>query len=123
MAHLRQRLLDLTLWGLGLVPTFWFVTFYLYVLRARLALGRWPLPYQPDPKDLDFTVHHVLVIALLVLVIPSAIGFAAFRVFRRMLKVEQPTDRPLTFYFGATYVIWWLVARIDPGMYITWFMD
>ncbi len=36
--------------------------FYGFVLRARFALGRWPEPYRPDPKQLGFSVHSVVVI-------------------------------------------------------------
>ena len=50
--------------GLGarVLATLWFAAFWLFVLRARLALGRWPFPYDPDPKDLGFFIHYYFLV-------------------------------------------------------------
>jgi hypothetical protein len=49
---------EIGLWGLVTLPATSTALFYSFVLRARLALGRWPTFSNPDPKDLDFTLHH-----------------------------------------------------------------
>ena len=42
-------------------PFLWLALLYSFVLRARLHLGVWPYPYQPDPKSLGFDVHHLAI--------------------------------------------------------------
>jgi hypothetical protein len=37
---------------LAAYPLAWLALLYAFVVRARLHLGHWPTPYQPDPKDL-----------------------------------------------------------------------
>jgi len=44
---------------LCLYPLAWGLAFVGFVLRARVALGRWPAPNRPDPADLGFGVHHM----------------------------------------------------------------
>ena len=39
-------------------PLLWLNAFALFVIRARLILGRWPSPYNPDPKDLGMDLHY-----------------------------------------------------------------
>ena len=44
---------------LCLYPLAWALAFSAFVLRARLALGRWPAPNRPDPADPGFGVHQM----------------------------------------------------------------
>lgn len=55
-----DRFLQRCVWGLALVPPASLVLIASLVLRTRLALGRWPHPYQPDPKDVGY-VHYLVV--------------------------------------------------------------
>lgn len=57
----RVTLVDLTC-ALAAAPAAWLVLFGLFILRARLTIGRWPTPSVPDPKDLGFDLHHAAIV-------------------------------------------------------------
>ena len=108
-------------WLICLTPAGYLILFYSFVLRAQLALGYWPQPFQPDPKDLDFGMHYAAVllgqplwmfspiVILLFIVLPSRLG-------RR--KIILPV-----LVFGLLYLVAWLVLRMDPGAFGYWFAD
>ena len=97
--------------------------FYGLVLRARLALGRWPEPYRPDPKDLDFGVHSTVavigaigvgvspILAVMLLGAAHALGLSRRHVYAAALT------------FGACYLMGILLVRADPGRFGEWFLD
>ena len=60
----------------ALIPAASFCMFYSFVLRARFALGVWPVPYRPDPKSLGLEMHHEAVWVLLEAAFVSPIAFA-----------------------------------------------
>jgi hypothetical protein len=55
--------LAVLMWSLASAPLVWLLLFGLFILRARVTLGRWPAPYQPDPRDLGFDLHHAAIVA------------------------------------------------------------
>jgi hypothetical protein len=97
--------------------------FYGLVLRARLALGRWPEPHRPDPKDLDFGVHSTIavlgVIGAGVSPILAVMLLAAARA--RGLSRRHAYAAALT--FGACYLMGILLVRADPGRFGEWLLD
>ena len=96
--------------------------FYSFVLRAGGWLWDiWPLPYQPDPKDLGFGVHYAAVLFGLPLwmVSPAAVLLLVAlqpRFGRR--KIVLPV-----LVFGLLYLAAWLVLRMDPGSFGYWLAD
>ena len=54
--------------------------FYSVVLRARVALGRWPTPNNPDPKALGYVFHAAVIdLSFLVAVTsPIYLGLAVY---------------------------------------------
>ena len=70
----ERKPLEAWLWGLASVPAVWLIAFGLFVLRARLSLGRWPAPYQPDPKDLGFDFHYTAVVAGMPLMLAAVLA-------------------------------------------------
>ena len=115
------RLNSPLLWLICLAPAGYLALFYSFVLRARLALGTWPQPYQPDPKELGFGVHHAAVLLGLPLwmVSPMAVLLLVAlqpRFGRR--KIVLPV-----LVFGLLYLVAWLVLRMDPGSFGYWFAD
>lgn len=44
---------------LATCPLMMLISLYSFVLRARIQLGRWPAPYNPDPKNLGFDLHYL----------------------------------------------------------------
>ena len=115
------RLRTPIVWLICLAPAGYLALFYSFVLRARLALGTWPLPYQPDPKALGFDIHHAAVLLTLPLwmVSPMAVLLLVAlqpRFGRR--KIVLPV-----LVFGLLYLVAWLVLRMDPGSFGYWFAD
>jgi hypothetical protein len=102
-------------------PLLWLAVFYAFVLRARFALGHWPLPYRPDPKIMGFDLHHKAIwlglVAMPFFLVMSVLGAAMGR--KKMgLRV---TPLLATACFGALAVI--ILARFDPGEFFEWFAD
>ena len=92
-------------------------------MRGRLALGRWPSPYNPDPKDLGFPVHHGIVWlgAFLSLVFPLFAIFALYvakeyGTLRKDLRIAIAIFRAVT-GLAVTIVV------LDPGQFGQWFAD
>ena len=124
MRHLRGSEIGLVLVH---VPTAIVVTqvasFYSFVGRARLALGRWPAPYRPDPKDLDFSSHHLLLwVGCLIsaltpfLLLTTYSAAATLRVSSSHLRVAAAVFALC--YLGAA-TLWF----VDPGKFGEWFRD
>lgn len=103
------------------VPLGSLALFYSYVLRARLALHTWPQPYQPDPKDLGFDLHHLAAtFALPLWLISPALLPAVWLLWPR----RQRTALLAPFVaFLLIYLAGWLLVRLDPGHFLAWFMD
>ena len=109
------------LWLICLAPAGYLILFYSFVLRARLALGTWPQPYQPDPKDLGFVVHYAVVLLGLPLwmVSPMAVLFlVALQLSFGRRRIVLPV-----LVFGLLYLVAWLVLRMDPGSFLYWLLD
>lgn len=107
---------------LAAYPLCWLALFYSFVLRARLALGYWPAPYQPDPKDLGFTLHHTAVLLGVVAwpaVIVAALGSALIgpreMLARRLLLALAR--------LGLCLLVYYILVSTDPGQFFVWFGD
>jgi len=111
-------------WSTVLLPLAWLGLFWLYVLRARIELGGWPRPYQPDPKDLGFGLHY----ALIWLLLPSLYlgpGLAALWALSSRGWLRSARVRPWLFLgvgIGLAAAVFTLV-RLDPGRFFEWYMD
>ena len=109
---------------LSAIPATALAIFYTYVIRARLVLGHWPTPYNPDPKSLGFSVHYLAALILmpatfasaimaLILVVLLATGrLGSFRAARKRILI-----------FVIIWSVWFLLMRLDPGHFMYWFMD
>jgi ABC-type dipeptide/oligopeptide/nickel transport system permease component len=118
------RIVRWFVWSVAALPLAWFGLFWLYVLRARLALGVWPQPYQPDPKDLGFGLHHDLIaLAMpLVLVTPMALAIWAL-LFRRWLHEAgvRPWLAPSVGLALSAAML--ALVYLDPGHFVAWYFD
>ena len=108
-------------WLICLAPAGYLMLFYSFVLRARLALGIWPKPYQPDPKDLGFGVHYAAVLLGLPLWMVSPMAVLLLVALQPRLgrrKIVLPV-----LVFGLLYMVVWLVLRMDPRSFGYWLAD
>jgi hypothetical protein len=108
------------LWGmLCLLPTGWIVLFYAFVVRAYLSLGHWPAPYQPDPKDLAFNLHHLAIWLSFPVIVASAVVFGIVVV----LHGRKYGHNPWRWIMAMGYIVTLLVICTDPGHFLEWFVD
>lgn len=121
-----DRGLRLALWVLALAPAASLALFYSFVLRARFELGRWPAPYQPDPKEID-QLHHLAVSLGLnggLLSVPLLLGLGAVAWARRSPRGWSGRQLALMVVLslgGLALMLW--VLRFDPGRFAEWFWD
>ena len=108
-------------WLLCLAPVGYLALFYSFVLRARLALGTWPQPYQPDPKALGFDVHYMTILLGLSLLLAVPILVVIPIAFQPRAQRKRLVLPVLVFALLTLAAV--LVLRIDPGSFATWFMD
>ena len=108
------------MWILASAPVGWLLLFGLFILRARVALGRWPSPYQPDPKDLGFDLHYTAIVAGFPLVFMAVLSVTAMT-FLVHPRSRRPWLIPLGAVTGLVAAI--LLARSDPGYVFTWLGD
>lgn len=105
------------------LPAAALATFYSFVLRARLSLSAWPAPYQPDPKDLGFGVHHGLVTLLLEIAIASPVALVVCLLLRRAAGLRDRRALGPVVLFAASYALVWGMLVVDPGRFFAWFAD
>ena len=124
--QIRSRLdrgLRRAAWGLALTPTASLLLFYSFVLRARVALGRWPSVYNPDPKDLG-SLHHLVVFYS---VLAALLSVPLLFVVAVVAWYRQPR---MGWQFGFAFVLCigvlvgsMYLYRLDPGGFSEWFID
>ena len=119
-----SRFERVTYWMVSTSPWACLALFWSFVLRARLALGRWPTPCQPDPKDLGFDFHHLLV----TLSLPVAISMTVMAGVLVLVAIAWRWERATRFGLGTLILcVGWaaliLYAKLDPGRFVEWFLD
>lgn len=121
---LTPRALRITVWTLALLPTAWFALFCLFVFRARLTLGHWPTPDNPDPKDLGFSVHHMAIVLGLPLFFVAPLILLLFIAFS-WREMKAAGARPLLAATTAcvTFAVLHAVGKQDAGKFFYWFAD
>lgn len=122
--RLSPRALRLIVWTLACSPAVWFATFWLFVVRARLALGRWPAPYDPDPKDLGFSLHHVAIVAGMAGVFAATFTLLLFvTLSHREMKAAGARPLLAATVASTTLLAIGVFAQSDPGKFLSWFGD
>jgi hypothetical protein len=106
------------MWTLASVPVAWLLLFALFILRARLTLGRWPAPYQPDPKDLGFDLHHAALVAGFPLMFAAVLSVTMLT-----LLAGRPRRWLISVSALAGLIAVIVLARVNPGYVFTWLGD
>ncbi|MCI0617952.1 hypothetical protein L0244_33685 [bacterium] len=111
-------------WAAVLIPVQWPLVFYSFVLRARFSLGWGPYPYHPDPGELGFNVHTILMLLsfLLVLISPIVLLYLLIMTFKviKMNRLQYASAVALFAVFMTSTI---LLFKYDSGRFIEWFMD
>ena len=123
MEQRKLRLsLDLILAIYSMMPVALMGAFYWFVVRARLALGSWPFPMSPDPKDLPFAREHMnLVFWLFVSSLCCFVPWLLMAWFRKRLIPETQASRLAL--LALPWLCLALLLFLDPGRFIEWFLD
>jgi len=87
-----------------------------------MFLHRLPAPYQPDPKDLGFEVHHLAVGEFAGIVLLSAIFWFALIPIRKFFSPDRRLW-PLILLFSISWLLILLQVFIDPGDFVEWYFD
>jgi hypothetical protein len=109
-------------WAFGLAPWLTLALFLAYLLRARIALGYWPEPYHPDPKELGFVVHRWAVFIAWVWEFAAALFVVLSVLVLRRLREEHLSPIRLYLVFGVGLALSW-VANARLAGYWEWFFD
>ena len=107
----------------SLIPAAGLFALYSYVVRARLALGAWPQPYRPDPKDLGFALHHGAVAVLLEAALLSPLALILCLLVHRMSPQRRRRAGSAVVVFLVGYLALWAALRFDPGSFMEWYAD
>ncbi|MBD2546711.1 hypothetical protein [Planktothricoides raciborskii] len=111
-------------WTITSMPSIYLVLFYSYVLRARLVLGRWPIPYQPDPRELGFDFHFQLIFFSLLGIALSLFAMAVVFILRIFsVKIRKFSYSLAALIYSSSLVLSWISLYADPGDFWEWFMD
>jgi hypothetical protein len=115
--------LNLMLVIYSFVPMALLVAFYSFVVRARLELGRWPVPMRPDPKSLPFARDHMD--AVFWLFVFSLCCFAPWMLMACFRKQLIPETRffPTLTLFALPWLLLAVACLLDPGRFVEWFLD
>lgn len=103
-------------------PLLVLVNFYLFVSLTRIDLGHWPVFNDPYPRMLPAVFQRVA-IALSLMTFP-AVSLAAvlLSLLGRWCYGDFPMWRLLALgVFTAGLLV--IVAQIDPGSFLNWFVD
>jgi len=109
---------------LTILPWVWYASIYLHAWRASQFLGHWPSYGNPDPKELpagfgsstvwmEYTLPWAVGLLLLLLWIA-----AIYRV-----NQWQQGQWSIVHLTTASFVGLFIMAWLDPGGVMNWFMD
>jgi hypothetical protein len=118
-----DRWLLTSLWATALLPWLSSLVFGTFVLRAWTILGRWPRPYDPDPKELGLFLHYMLAFfapgaALLAPAAVPALWIGA--AFLRNEKAHLVAAAGVASVGYGALIVWWIM---DPGRLLEWIAD
>ena len=114
-----RKLMKLVWRSLWYVPILFCFSFWTFFLRASFSLGRTPTYDQPDPKELGFSVHHVITWELFFAVELSfliCITSVLVRIFWKRMPIHK-TD--VLFFIGG--MLLFLMTMNSSAM--DWFAD
>ena len=119
-----RRLSSWALWFFALTPllSLALALVYGFVLSARLRLGQWPRPYQPDPKDVGGLLHGLAVFGL-TLPIGALAAVPLYLVWRWRRGFAGRADWIAAAVFLVSLAAWFALLRVDPGQFGDWLMD
>jgi hypothetical protein len=105
------------------IPLIILLTFFAYVIRARLAAGYWPSYSHPESWSMGFSIHYAIlrpwfhILPFWLLPFPTVLyNSAVWIVFRKFPKWSFIA-------LGLSTIIVYAWLWTDPGEFLDWFLD
>ena len=93
-----------------------------YAFKAAVHLGHWPSYANPDPKQLGWRFHHgVLQLEWIGFPVVS-LSAIILAILGRFHSRDFPTWSVILLTI-ASFVVFLLYSRLDPGGMVAWFWD
>jgi len=110
-------------WLLASAPALWLLLVSAFVLRARIWLGRWPRPYDPDPVDVGFWHYHAIQLGM-PLIFGAAAGCLVLVTLHswRFGRIDFMRLAPLVLLGAGMGAAWWF-GQANPWDLATWLGD
>ena len=102
-------------------PVAAFVLLAAYVVTAYTALGYWPRPNLPDPKELGFGVFHAITILAFFWAGLSATVVSIFAVVRYRQLWKEHKSGFVIWAIGILLLV--LLAIPQNGRFVSWLLD
>lgn len=109
---------------MSLLPWFWVSGLVVFALRARVLLGHWPSPAQPDPKSLPFEIHHAVLwigFYLVSALLPFAVFVFILNEF--ILKRNVMVGPARIFAAGGLMILPFVFVFHGSWNWVEWFLD
>jgi hypothetical protein len=120
-----ERYLVRATWALMLTPLLLLIVFLTLMAHAWIGLGHLPEPMVEGYQTTAFHAHQLAVIWLGCFAfwgaMPLWLGLLCVRRFRQSWSWKLPFLQAMTFVLG--WVIVAIVAAIDPGQFVSWYLD
>lgn len=108
------------LWLVGAIPLAVWAGMFVHAVRASRFLGRWPAPGNPDPKALPAALQAERIESFVIGAVVAVVIWAGVSFTRR----SRWKFRFIAALVGliVLWASWFLIARIDPGHIVKWYL-
>jgi len=115
----KKEIFNFIIMMLIFVEYLYLITFYSFVIRARLFLSRWPSYENPDPKLLHFDIHQEIVADSFTYSFISILFLLVFFIISLYFKIKIKQIYWLLYLLGICLIAYNLL--LDP--LFEWFSD
>ena len=93
-----------------------------YAFKAAVHLGHWPSYANPDPKQLGWSYEHGVVLLAWISFPMVSLGAIILAILGRFRSQNFPAWS-VSLVAIASFVVFLVYCRIDPGGMVAWFWD
>lgn len=107
----------------GYIPLFYLLSYFTFIIRARIKIGYYPYYDHPDPKNLNFNLHLGLIWILLFLSILSFpyVYVIIYRIYRFKENTKCDIVNSIIYVISFALIIYNFIY--DPFGFNEWFID
>lgn len=105
----------------ALIPIITILIFATYIVRGSVKLGYIPTPYNPDPKELGFKIHHYLINVGISTTFVSFIIWTGYIIMGNIFTSRLIAKEDVRVFL--IYIVFILIIIIDPLSLVKWYLD